>query len=425
MPARIGPVILIALVLGTAAACDGGSPEPAAAPPPTPSHQHTTPAAPTAAPTAAAAQRVAFEQAFGHHALLAVRLMRSGRPGTAQRQAAEAAAQANAAELTRLMGAAFGAANGDRFESLWREHLAHLTAYADAAGGEDETARRRARDALLAGTAPYGSLMAEATGGKVTAAEAERAMRHHAEQLIGQADASADGEHGRAYQLEREAYEHMFATGTEMAKAALPARAAARLATPPEQLRSAFAMLLGEHMELIVDAQRAAFAGAPQFEAAAAQVNVNTAALGKAMGAIVGPAKGAEFQHDWSEHVEGLIAYAAAVAAGDEAAKGEAREEMGEYTLDLAKYLHGIVGDRLELGLLLGALTQHDRHLVDHVDAFARRDYAGADRTESATYQHMRVVADTLADAIQRRVRAGLPVGGSQTGGGGTATRRR
>jgi hypothetical protein len=424
MPARIGPLILVLLVLGAAAACDGSRPEPAAAPSPAPHNHATTPAAP-AVPAAAAEQRVAFEQLFGQHALLAVRLMRSGEPGTAQRQAAEAAAQANAGELTRLMGAAFGQASGDRFEPLWREHLAHLTAYADAAGGEDEAVLRREREAVLAGAAPYGKLMAEATGGKVTAADAERDMRQHTEQLIGQADASASGDYERAYELEREAYEHMFATGTTMAKAALPASTAARLATPPEQLRSALAMLLGEHMELIVDAQRAAFAGAPQFEAAAAQVNVNTASLGRAMGTIVGPAKGAEFQHDWAEHVEGLIAYAAAVAGNDEAAKTEAREEMGEYTLDLAKYLHSIVGDRLQLGLLLGALTQHDRHLVDHVDAFARRDYAGADSTESATYQHMRVVADTLADAIQARIRAGLPVGGSQTGGGGTATRQR
>jgi hypothetical protein len=68
---------------------------------------------------------------------------------------------------------------------------------------------------------------------------------------------------------------------------------------PPEKLRSAFAMLLGKHMELIVAAQRATFAGAQEFKAAAAQLNANTTTLTQAMGAIVGPKKGAEFQAAW------------------------------------------------------------------------------------------------------------------------------
>jgi hypothetical protein len=421
MPVRTGPVILVTLILATAAACDSSRPEPAAAPSPAPTHHAITPAA----PIAPAAQRVQFEQLFGQHALLAVRLMRSQLAAPEQRQAAEASAMANADELTRLMASAFGSANGTRFAQLWREHLAHLTGYADAVAGGDRAAEQRARETLLAGAGTYGTFMAEATRGRVKAADAGRALRQHTEGLIGQTGAYAGGDYGRAYQLQREAYEHMFTTGTAVAKAALPAASAARLAAPSEQLRSAFAMLLGEHMELIVDAQRAAFAGAPQFKAAAAQVNVNTAALGKALGAIVGPGKGAEFQDGWGEHVDGLIAYAAAAAAGDEAAKAKATEELDEYALNLAKYLNSIVGNRLRLGLLLGALTQHDRHLIEHVDAFAARDYAGADRTEDATYEHMRVVADTLVGAIQRTVRAGLPVGGSQTGGGGTARRGR
>jgi hypothetical protein len=68
---------------------------------------------------------------------------------------------------------------------------------------------------------------------------------------------------------------------------------------PVEKLRAAFAMLLGEHMQLIIDAQRATFAGAPEFKAAAAQVNANTEALTRALGALVGRKKAAEFQSAW------------------------------------------------------------------------------------------------------------------------------
>jgi hypothetical protein len=106
-----------------------------------------------------------------------------------------------------------------------------------------------------------------------------------------------------------------------LAKASVTPEVAVGLDTPPEQLRSAFAMLLGEHMELIVEAQRASFAGAPQFQAAAAQVNANTTALTKAMAALVGPTKAAEFQAAWANHVQGLLAYTAAAAGNDQHAR--------------------------------------------------------------------------------------------------------
>jgi hypothetical protein len=44
---------------------------------------------------------------------------------------------------------------------------------------------------------------------------------------------------------------------------------------------------------------------------------------------------------------------------------------------------------------------------------------------ERAGYQQMMGVAGTLVSAIQKTVKPQLPVGGSQTGGGGTANRRR
>ena len=53
----------------------------------------------------------------------------------------------------------------------------------------------------------------------------------------------------------------MFTAGAALAKASVTPEVAVGLDTPPEQLRSAFSMLLGEHMELIIDTQRATFAG--------------------------------------------------------------------------------------------------------------------------------------------------------------------
>src|SRR4029453_7896231 len=160
---------------------------------------------------------------------------------------------------------------------------------------------------------------------------------------LAQADAYAAHDYARAYQIERQAYEHMFTAGAGLAKASVTPEVAVGLDIPPEKLRSAFAMLLGEHMELVVDAQRATFAGAPQFKAAAAQVNANTTALTKAMAALVGPTKAAEFQTAWANHVEGLLAYTAAVAGNDQNAKTVAKQNLDGFAERLGLYFRDIL----------------------------------------------------------------------------------
>jgi hypothetical protein len=180
-------------------------------------------------------------------------------------------------------------------------------------------------------------------------------------------------------------------------------------------------MLLGEHMELVIEAQRATFAGAPEFQAAADQINANTTALTKGMGAIVGAKKAAEFQSAWAHHVEGLMDHSAAVAAEDEAAKATAEKDLDGGANRLALFFSDIVQNELPVEPLTTAITMHDTHLIGHVDAFAAHDYDQAQQMEREGYEQMLSVANTLVGAIQKTVKPGLPLGGSQTGGGGTA----
>jgi hypothetical protein len=424
---RSGPASLAALavlVALTASACGSSRPNPPAAPAQTtaPAHQH-----PAAAGQPAAAQeqtRVQFEQLMGQHALIAVRLMRTVEAGEGDLRGVSAAAlQANGQALGDLVGTQFGSARRAGFDQVWKRHQDDLTRYGQAVAGGDEAARKAAAASLMAGCDAYATWLAGASQGRVSAASAKAVMHQHADELISQADAYGSGDYGTAYRIEREAYEHMFQLGTTVAKASLDAKDAARLDTPPEQLRSAFAMLLGEHMELITGAQRATFAKPAEFQAAGEQMNANTAALTKAMGAIVGPARAKEFQAGWSAHVDTLVAYGAAAARGDQAGKAAAERKLDTMAVALARYLNAIVKDRLKVGLLTGAITEHDRHLLEQVDAYAAKDYAKAYTMEEDGYQQMRAVADTLVDAIGHTVKPGLPVGGSQTGGGGTARR--
>jgi hypothetical protein len=239
--------------------------------------------------------------------------------------------------------------------------------------------------------------------------------------LIKQVDAYATGDYGQAYKIERQAYQSSFTAGATLAKASVTPKAAAALDAPPERLRSAFAMLLGEHMELIIDAQRATFAGSSEFKAAAAQVNANSATLTQAMGAIVGPKKAAEFQSAWANHVEGLLAYSTAVAGNDEAAKATATQNLDGFAARLALYFSDIVRNELPVEALTDVLGVHDKHLIEQVDAYAANDYAKAQQMQLEGYQQMLGVANTLVGAIQKTVQAQQPAGGSPTGGGGTA----
>jgi hypothetical protein len=370
--------------------------------------------------------RAQFEQLLGLHALLAVRQMRSVVAAAPELQRAiEAALQANADALSRLVESTYGGAPADRFTPLWQRHLADLTAYAKAVAGKDASAKQTARTLLLADADAYGSWLAEASKGQVQADDAAAGVRMHVTELMEQADAYAARDYARAYQVERAAYEHMFTAGGGLAKASVTPEVAVGLDAPPQKLRSAFAMLLGEHMELIVDAQRTTFTSSQEFQAAAAQVNANTTALTKAMAGIVGPPKAAEFQRAWANHVEGLMAYTAAVAGNDQAAKTVAKQNLDGFAERLGLYFSDVVRNALAADPVTDAITAHDAHLINHVDAYAAKDYNRAQQLELEGYQQMLGVANTLVTAIQRTVKPRLPVGGSKTGGGGTAVCRR
>jgi hypothetical protein len=427
---RSGLVGLIVLVLAAAAACDANKPNSAGTPASTqaghPADHMATPTTMLPANASPEQLRGQFEQLLGHHALLAVRLMRSVVAQAPElRQAAEASLRQNTQALTQTMKAAYGDAQGDRFGRLWQRGVTDLTAYAQAVAGNDAAARQKARETLLADADAYGTWLSEASNGQVKTGDAPNAMRAHVEKLMAQADAYAARDYDKAYLTEREAYEQLFTAGLSLAKGSVTPKAAATLDTPPEQLRSAFAMLLGEHMELIIGAQRATFAGAPEFNAAAEQVNTNSGALTKGMGAILGPQKAKEFQSAWAEHVEGLLAYSTAVADKDDAAKTAAEENLSGIAQRLALYLSDAVRNEVPVEPLTDALSAHDTHLIEQVNAYAAKRYDEAFQIEGDGYQQMLGVAGTLVTAIQKTVKPQLPVGGSQTGLGGTAQRRR
>ena len=425
MRVRAGLTALATVAAVAAAGCtaSGGNdaPTPAAATATTAHHHTTTPTAlaPDATPREV---RGRFEQLLGQHALLAMRLARSEVDRTPDlQQVVQSSQAANTDALHQAVGVTFDGAQADRFQQLWKGYTDDLAAYAAGTATGNSAGTQEARTALLESCRDWGAWLDSASGGRVQAAEATRSAQARVTELMDQADAYAAKDYRRAYKLERDSYERTYEAGTTLAKASLPAKEAAGLDAAPQQLRSAFAMLLGEHMELIVDAQRATFAGSPEFQAAATQLNANTATLTKAMAGIVGPQKAAEFQRAWANHVEGLMAYTTAVADKDEAAKTVAKENLDGFAERLALFFSDVVRNVLTTEPLTEAITAHDAHLIDQVDAYAAKDYTRAQQSQDEGYQQMVGVANVLVDAIQKVMAEAMPAGGSKTGGGGTA----
>ena len=429
MRSRSGLAGLVIVALMAAAGCTsskGG--DSTTASPTTGGHVHATDAPTTTLPVSASPEQrpLLFDQLLGQYAFLAVRQMRSMvLPVAAARQVAGASLQRNTDALSQAVSSAYGGPEGSRFRDVWRRQTVDLSSYAQSVARQDPPARDRARSSLLADADAYGDWLAAASKGRVQAHPAAATLEAHVRDLMRQLDAYAARDYGRSYELERLAYERMFSSGVTIAKGSVAPKAAAGYDAPTEKLRAAFAMLLGEHLEMIIEAQRATFAGAREFKAAGAQVDANTAALAQGMAGIVGPGQAGEFKSAWADHVDGLMAYTAAVASGDDAAKAKAVEKLNELAVNLAVYFSHIVKDQKVVVPLTGAITQHDTHLSAQVDAYAAKDYAKASEMETSAYQQMIGVSNTLVDAVQASVKAGMPVGGSQTGGGGTAHDRR
>jgi hypothetical protein len=422
---RAGLTALVTVAAVAAAGCtaNGGNdaPTPAAATATTAHHHTTTPTAlaPDATPREV---RGRFEQLLGQHALLAMRLARSEVDRTPDlQQVVQSSLAANTDALHQAVGVTFDGAQADRFQQLWKGYTDDLAAYAAGTATGNSAGTQEARNALLESCRDWGAWLDSASGGRVQAAEATRSAQARVTELMDQADAYAAKDYKRAYKLERDTYERTYGAGTTLAKASLPAKEAAGLDAAPQQLRSAFAMLLGEHMELVVDAQRATFAGSPEFQAAAAQLNANTATLTNAMAGIVGPQKAAEFQRAWANHVEGLMAYTTAVADKDEAARTVAKENLDGFAERLALFFSDVVRNVLTTEPLTEAITAHDAHLIDQVDAYAAKDYTRAQQSQDEGYQQMVGVANVLVDAVEKVMAKAMPAGGSKTGGGGMA----
>ena len=420
--------LISALMLG-ACGCTAGNPTRPVSQPPTRSfaaqHVQLSPLDPK---RQAVELRTGLEELFGQDVFVGIRVTRSRLRGDPDfTQAAVDALSRNSDDLTTLIGRVYGSARANEFRRLWESQQEGLVAYARAASQHDQAAKAAARGQLDAFPGRIAQFLHDLTSGGAAAPAISSRLSTHIDDLIRFTDAYAAGDYATAYRIERADYERQFALGTLIAAGMVGGRGGALPAdfdSPLTRLRSTLGELLGEHLQLAVDAMGAALRGGPEFKADAAQVNADTAQLASAFGVLFGPQSGKRFESVWGDHVDALVSYSGAVATKDQKGKDQAFAQLRAFEQHLSTFLSTSTEGRLKAPALSEMLHMHDRDLVGQLDAYARGDYPTAYRTTYDAYQHMFEVAQVLSGAIGPTIAARLPKGGVQTGGGGMAGSR-
>jgi hypothetical protein len=369
-----------------------------------------------------------MEELFGQDVFVTVRVIRSRLRGDPDfTQATVSAFFRNSNDLTTLIGRVYGSARAAQFRRLWESQQDGLVAYARADSQHDQDAKAAARSQLDALPGRIAEFLHNLTAGGTDTADVSSRLRTHLDDLMQFTDAYSAGDYATAYRIERADYERQFQLGTVVAAGIVGGRAKdlpASFNSPLTQLRSALGELLGEHMQLMVDAMGAALRGGPEFKADAAQVNADTAQLAAAFGVLFGPQSGAKFESVWSSHIEALISYSAAVADKDQQAKAQAIAKYHTFERNLSTFLATSTDGRLTAPALATVLRMHDSELVKQLDAYSSGNYPTEYSVIYDGYQHMFMVAQVLSAAIGPTIAARLPKGGAETGGGGMARTR-
>lgn len=384
--------------------------------------EHASEHAPTAPPADTQAATLQMQSLLGHHVTLGIRFMRAtvnDDPGFVD--AANASLVRHIGDIERALEPLAGAEQAAEFGDRWEQHTQSLFQYAQAARDDDETAREQAGTALATDVDDLSAILEDLTDGNLARPAAREALESMTQLLTEQIDAYAAEDYERAYQLERDVYAMSSGVGQTLAEAAMGNTPGTVEYTPREQLAGSLAMLMGEHVELAVDAMRAGVNGDPEFEAAAGAVDANTRAVTDAMSSMFGDDTARQFNRLWADHIDLFIDYTAARAAGDDEAMTRARDEFDQVVRQFGSALATISDGALSEDAVNEVLTAHEMHLLDQIDVYAGDDYERAHDIAYTAYQHMRDVALVLADGFAEAIGDEMPAGGADTGGGATS----
>ena len=164
--------------------------------------------------------RALLGRQLGEHAALAMNATNLGVIGSPAFPAAGAALDRNSVAISKSIAAVYGTQAAKVFldgRFQWRDHVKFFVDYTVALAQGDRAAQSRAVKNLQVYTVRHGAFLAKATGLPTRAVQND--LLAHVLQLKGQLDAYHAKRYGRAAELYRAAYAHMFETADLLAGA--------------------------------------------------------------------------------------------------------------------------------------------------------------------------------------------------------------
>lgn len=159
--------------------------------------------------------------------------------------------------------------------------------------------------------------------------------------------------------------------------------------------------LLGQHSVLVADMMRSRIRNDADFaQAASTAVTRNTDDLTAVVTAMFGDQAGTAFRGMWSDHTTAFFNYARGLAAGDTAARDDARAQLAKFEAALGDFFVGASQGRLPPDAARSALTMHVDHLLRQADEYAARDYGRAAADYRTAYSHAFSIGQTLAATL-------------------------
>ena len=164
--------------------------------------------------------RVALDNLFGEHAVLAMNATNAGVTGSKAFPAAAKTLDNNSVALSKAIASVYGTKAGNVFlngKFMWRDHIKFFVAYTVATAKHDKAGQAKAVANLKRYTVTFGNFLAGATGLPKLAVQND--LLGHVLELKGQLDDYAAGNYTKAAVEYHAAYNHMFMTADLIAGA--------------------------------------------------------------------------------------------------------------------------------------------------------------------------------------------------------------
>jgi hypothetical protein len=312
---------------------------------------------------------------------------------------------ANSIDISKAIGAVYGADAEKAFLPLWRKHIGFLVDYTTGAATKDKAKQDKAVSDLVGYSQDFGAFLSSANPNLPKGAVADL-LKGHILILKDVVDAQAAGDWPKAYAATRSAYHHMQMIGDPLAAAIakqFPNRFPGAPDAPAATLGTTLNTALREHAIIAAMATGSALGGREaEFKAAANALDGNSIDIAKAIGSVYGADAEKAFLPLWRKHIGFAVDYTTGLAAKDKAKQDKAVNDLVEYSDDFGAFLAS-ANPNLPKNTVAELVKGHILTLKDVVDAQAAREWPKVYANLRMAASHMAMIADPLGMAIAKQ----------------------